>query len=81
MNRCLFVFVDGTERRRALVVTAIGLVLGAFIFPWWAVAFAAVMSLSSILLRPSADTLALARQREPAQLQRGSESGVVDSGA
>jgi hypothetical protein len=68
MNRYLFLFVDGAERRRAFAVTVVGIVVCSFIFPIWAVTFAAVMSFASILLRPSAKTIELKKRSKPAQL-------------
>jgi hypothetical protein len=76
VNRYLFIFVDGTERRRAFVVTmatiAVMFVVFALIgFPWWVAVFPSALMLASVLLRPSAKTLELAKRSEPDQLPRG----------
>ena len=64
MTQPIYLFVDGTERRRKLLGAAALLVVAAFFLPWQVVAFAGAVGLVSIVLRPSVRTLELARGEE-----------------
>jgi MFS family permease len=86
VTKYIFIFVDGEERRRAFVVTVAVTIVGTVVFaligfPWWLIVSAAVMSFASILLRPSAQTLELAKQAEAKQLSRGSTNASSGSAA
>lgn len=61
MNRALFLFVDGMERRRQFAGVVVMLAVLALVGPWQAVLFAGVLGLGSIILRPSIRTLELAK--------------------